>query len=371
MDDQPTTTDLTTNTAGGGAARKAAETAEGVPVMLRALERVAGVHNERRAWEKGAKGERKAGRHLAKLERHGYLVLHDITVGTRGANIDHVVVGPSGVWVIDSKNVTCRKVHVWRYTLKVNGYKTRYLTAMRRQKAIASERLSAAVGFDVPVEGAIAFVGDTEVVRHKPAVDAVTGNILGIVRTLKKKPRHPDLTDRQIDQIKDAARKPETWLPGAGQADPDTTPDDTREDDDAESDVALVRWTKFGHDRVYATGPDGERLGWIDLATGNVHDVPDGRDDVTDTLHAIRDQLTADDQAASASASTPDVEPADATIGGVVTAEWKKYGKHRIYANSPAGERLGWIDVTTGHVQLEGGAGPDVAATLQQARDGL
>ncbi|WP_062385093.1 nuclease-related domain-containing protein [Demequina iriomotensis] len=36
------------------------------------------------------------------------------------------------------------------------------------------------------------------------------------------------------------------------------------------TDIALNRWTRYGHDRVYAAGPDGTRLGFIDLKTGEV-----------------------------------------------------------------------------------------------------
>ena len=40
---------------------------------------------------------------LEPLERHGWAVLHDLAVPRRQANIDHLVIGPGGVFVIDSK----------------------------------------------------------------------------------------------------------------------------------------------------------------------------------------------------------------------------------------------------------------------------
>jgi hypothetical protein len=40
---------------------------------------------------------------LAPLERHGRAVLHDLVVPGNRANLDHVVIGPGGVFVIDSK----------------------------------------------------------------------------------------------------------------------------------------------------------------------------------------------------------------------------------------------------------------------------
>jgi nuclease-like protein len=55
------------------------------------------------AWRHGAAGERRTARLLAPLERHGYQVFHDLAVPGSPANVDHVVVGPTGVYVIDSK----------------------------------------------------------------------------------------------------------------------------------------------------------------------------------------------------------------------------------------------------------------------------
>jgi hypothetical protein len=55
------------------------------------------------AWRHGAQGERRTARLLAPLERHGYQVFHDLAVPGSPANVDHLVVGPTGVFVIDSK----------------------------------------------------------------------------------------------------------------------------------------------------------------------------------------------------------------------------------------------------------------------------
>jgi Nuclease-related domain len=55
------------------------------------------------AWARGAAGERHVARLLAPLERHGWAVLHDLRVPSSRANIDHLVIGPPGVFVIDAK----------------------------------------------------------------------------------------------------------------------------------------------------------------------------------------------------------------------------------------------------------------------------
>jgi nuclease-like protein len=56
------------------------------------------------AWRRGAAGERRTARLLGQLERHGWAVLHDLAVPGSRANLDHLVIGPGGVFVIDSKH---------------------------------------------------------------------------------------------------------------------------------------------------------------------------------------------------------------------------------------------------------------------------
>jgi hypothetical protein len=54
-------------------------------------------------WRRGAAGERRTARLLDPLERHGWAVLHDLAIPGSRANIDHLVIGPGGVFVVDSK----------------------------------------------------------------------------------------------------------------------------------------------------------------------------------------------------------------------------------------------------------------------------
>jgi hypothetical protein len=60
-----------------------------------------------RTWQRGANGERRTARLLDRLTRDGFVVFHDLAVpGNTSANVDHLVIGPSGVFIIDSKQWT-------------------------------------------------------------------------------------------------------------------------------------------------------------------------------------------------------------------------------------------------------------------------
>jgi hypothetical protein len=55
-----------------------------------------------RAWVRGATGEQKLAEALAGV--HGIKLLHDRSVPHTKANIDHMVVGPAGVFIVDAKH---------------------------------------------------------------------------------------------------------------------------------------------------------------------------------------------------------------------------------------------------------------------------
>ncbi len=82
-----------------GAAR-AGVSAQSKAEELRA--RAAELESQADNWERGAEGERMTAAALASLP-DSWVVVHDLHVPGSRANVDHVVVGPNGVWVVDSK----------------------------------------------------------------------------------------------------------------------------------------------------------------------------------------------------------------------------------------------------------------------------
>lgn len=58
-----------------------------------------------RAWQKGAQGEERLGAMLnRKVQKDGVVVLHDRRIPRSRSNIDHIVIAPRGVLVVDTKN---------------------------------------------------------------------------------------------------------------------------------------------------------------------------------------------------------------------------------------------------------------------------
>lgn len=65
-------------------------------------------------WERGAAGERSTAAELDRLASRRWRVWHDLRVPYSRANIDHLVVGRTGVWVIDTKTTRAAVTAGWR-----------------------------------------------------------------------------------------------------------------------------------------------------------------------------------------------------------------------------------------------------------------
>lgn len=159
-------------------------------------------------WYRGALGEIAVGGILAGLGPD-WLVLHAVPVGTGSTDIDHVLVGPAGVFTINTKNHSGQPVWVAGRTLMVAGKKTRHLYNAAHEAARASKLLSAAAGDAVDVTAVVVIVAPkTLTIKAAPEqVKVLTERQL--VRWLKRRPSvlDPD----KISRIAAAAVVPGTW----------------------------------------------------------------------------------------------------------------------------------------------------------------
>jgi len=105
--------------AGGGAAEQARIAAERAAKLRRQLDYA---ERSERAWAAGAAGEARVAAILETLQSQGWMVLHDVHwPGRPKANLDHVLIGPGGVIVVDAKNWS-GDVQLRNGVLRQNGY---------------------------------------------------------------------------------------------------------------------------------------------------------------------------------------------------------------------------------------------------------
>ncbi len=115
------------------------------------------------AWARGAGGEERVAKGLAKHLTDVVVVLHDRRIPSSRGNIDHLAVAPTGVWVIDAKRykgkVAICKPLFGAAKLTVAGRdRTKLIDGLAKQVALV-EAAVRGIEPGVQVLGALCFVG--------------------------------------------------------------------------------------------------------------------------------------------------------------------------------------------------------------------
>lgn len=149
-------------------------------------------------WEQGAAGEVEVAKALEALPPE-WVVLHDLAwPGRPKANIDHVVIGPGGVFVVDAKN--------WSGTVEVRDQVVRQ-NGRQREQAVTSAAEAALALQDVVPEshqcaGVLCFVGDGALSgRVRDVMVCSTSNLVAMLTS-----RPVALDPAQVDECVQAVR---------------------------------------------------------------------------------------------------------------------------------------------------------------------
>ena len=195
------------STAGHGArqqeeaARRSVEEAERQLAAARAGEQ---------AWSAGADGEEQVAQALAGLEPLGWVVMHDVAwPGRPRANLDHVLVGPGGVLVVDTKNWSGTVTADTDRGLRSNGYrKAKEVQAVEAARqallplvlALSADVVAGLICLaaqdqePIRLDGGVVVVGRAQLLQHvldRPAVlgaQAVMETALTLGASLRRQP---------------------------------------------------------------------------------------------------------------------------------------------------------------------------------------
>jgi hypothetical protein len=195
----------------GEAVRKQAEAARAAAPVRAVLARLMGVHTDERAWRLGADGEARVGAQLDKLMKQDprWRCLHSIRVGRNGADIDHLVIGPGGVFSLNTKNHPGARIWVAGDTVMVNGMRHPYIRNSRHEATRAGRLLTEACRFEVAVTGVVVAVNAQDLTIKKPPTEVHVIYRGRLRRWLRG--RTDVLDGGTVDAIFQQARRVATW----------------------------------------------------------------------------------------------------------------------------------------------------------------
>jgi Nuclease-related domain len=159
-------------------------------------------------WYLGALGEIAVAGRLGTLGP-GWTVLHSVPVGNGSSDIDHIIIGPGGVFTINTKNHASQPVWVARRTFMVAGQKKRHIPNALYEAGRASQLLSRAVNVPVRVRPLIVVVNPKSLTIKEAPSEAAVLTDAQLVPWLRSRP--PVLGPDMLARLEKAAIQPRTW----------------------------------------------------------------------------------------------------------------------------------------------------------------
>ena len=163
---------------------------------------------EAEPWYVGALGELEVARRLGGLGP-GWHVLHSVPVGSGSSDLDHVVIGPAGVFTINTKHHRGQNVWVGGRRILVNGQRTDHLRNAKYEAKRTSKLLSVAARMLVDVTPIVAIVGAKRMTVRERPFDVAVLRATELTRWLQQ---HPvTLTPEQVHHLAVVAAQPASW----------------------------------------------------------------------------------------------------------------------------------------------------------------
>lgn len=163
---------------------------------------------ENRVRFRGALGELLVGDALDHLGPE-WDVLHAVPVDAKHYEIDHLAIGPSGVFTILTRNNPGQEVWVGGDTYLVGGHGEEHVSTARFEAQSAAALLEAAAGRPIAVEPVIVVVNPQKLTIKEQPDDVVVISSRQLVRWLSRLDRRLD--GEEVAFISDVADRSATW----------------------------------------------------------------------------------------------------------------------------------------------------------------
>jgi len=159
-------------------------------------------------WYRGAKAEIAVASLLAQLPEE-WTVFHAIPAGSEGTDIDHVVVGPGGVFTIHTKLHRGKNVRVAGRTVVIEGERMPYIGRAEGEAVRVTTLLRERMLLRASVRPVVAIVGARRVTIYQKPAQVKVIDADDLTPWLVTRPPMLDRVDRGT--AADIIDRPETW----------------------------------------------------------------------------------------------------------------------------------------------------------------
>lgn len=161
-------------------------------------------------WYLSAQGEIHVGAILAQLPPE-WATFHALPIGTQSADIDHLVVGPGGIFTINTKHHRGKVIRLGKHSMFVNGRSVPHLQNAEAEAERVTTVLRERMPLLPPVQPVIALVEPLQI-----AIDEKPGRVK--VVDARELPRwlaglSVMLSEPELDEVVDILDDPGTWAP--------------------------------------------------------------------------------------------------------------------------------------------------------------
>lgn len=203
---------LSSRSAGYAVAEKCLQVQADAEARDPSLRSASGVrlHDDAWSWYVGALGEIEVGKMLKELGPE-WFVRHAVPIGAGTKDVDHLVIGPAGVFAINTKHHDGAAVWVGDHVVRINGVNQHHVKQAEKDGLDVHRRLSGKLGLPVTVTPVVALL-NAKSIKDGRAVDNRQVEVLDasqLVAWLSAQGRR--VGTAELDLIKLAAEEPETW----------------------------------------------------------------------------------------------------------------------------------------------------------------
>ncbi len=146
---------------------------------------------------------------LERLGQEGWQVIHDVPLGRQGSLVEHLLIGPGGVFTVVERRHPGQHVVVEGRSLEVDGRSMAYLRDAKLEAGRVRGLLLAAGCADVNVRGVVVVHGELEIRPGSAQCETVVMSRQDVQSVFRLMPERLDAS--RVDAIAHVARQRATW----------------------------------------------------------------------------------------------------------------------------------------------------------------